>query len=269
MAITALHSASTGLSGLQTQIDVISNNLSNVNTTGFKSARVNFEDLMYQQKAQPGVENANGDQRPSGIEVGLGTRVANTQRNFSTGSPVKTGQALDFFIKGDGFFKVNIRQQDGTGIGYTRAGNFFKNAEGDLVLGNSNGPRLEPPINIPEDTTKISVSSDGIVRAHQPGQVQPQEVGQLELANFVNPAGLKGKGGNIYVETPASGPPINGTPGEGNFGTIKQNMLEGSNVDPVKELVDLIKTQRAFEFNSQSIKAADQALRTIGNLSRF
>jgi len=269
MAITALHSASTGLSALQKQIDVISNNLSNVNTTGFKNSRVNFEDLMYQEKAQPGVENANGDQRPSGIEVGLGTRVANTQRDFSTGNAVKTGQPLDLFIKGDGFFKVNIREQDGAGVGYTRSGNFFKNAEGDMVLGNSNGPRLEPPINIPEDTTRISVSSDGTVRAHLPGQVEPDEVGQIELANFVNPAGLKAKGGNVYVETLASGPPITGTPGEGSFGTIKQNMLEGSNVDPVKELVDLIKAQRAFEFNSQSIQAADQALQTIGNLSRF
>jgi len=268
MAITALHSASTGLSALQTQIDVISNNLSNVNTNGFKNSRVNFEDLMYQEKAQPGVENANGDQRPSGIEVGLGTRVANTQRDFSTGNPIKTGQPLDMFIKGDGFFKVNIRQQEGTGIGYTRSGNFFKNAEGDLVVGNSNGPRLEPPINIPEETTRINVSSDGTVQAYQPGQVEPDEVGQLELANFVNPAGLKAKGGNIYTETPASGPPINGTPGEGSFGTIKQNMVEGSNVDPVKELVDLIKAQRAFEFNSQSIQAADKTLQTIGNLSR-
>jgi flagellar basal-body rod protein FlgG len=269
MAITALHSASTGLSGLQTQIDVISNNLANVNTNGFKSQRVNFEDLMYQQKAQPGVENANGDQRPAGIEVGLGTRVANTQRNFSTGSPVQTGNDLDLFIEGDGFFQVQVRQQDGTGIGYTRSGNFFKNAEGDIVLGNSNGPRLEPPITVPDDATQISVTADGIVQAFVPGQVEPQEVGQIELANFVNPAGLKAKGGNIFVETPASGPPITGEPGESNFGTIKQNMLEGSNVDPVKELVDLIKAQRAFEFNSQSIQAADQALQVIGNLSRF
>jgi flagellar basal-body rod protein FlgG len=268
MAITALHSASTGLSGLQTKIDVISNNLANVNTTGFKSARVNFEDLMYQQKAQPGVENANGDQRPAGIEVGLGTRVANTQRNFSTGSPVKTGNDLDMFIEGDGFFQVQIREQDGTGIGYTRAGNFFKNSEGQIVLGNSNGPRLEPPINVPEDATDITVAADGTIEAVVPGQVQPEELGQLELANFVNPAGLKGEGGNIFTETPASGPPITGVPGESNFGTIKQNMLEGSNVDPVKELVGLIKAQRAFEFNSQSIQAADQVLQVIGNMSR-
>ena len=248
---------------------MISNNLSNVNTTAFKGSRVNFEDLVYQEKAQPGVENANGDQRPSGIEVGLGTRVSNTQRDFATGSPVKTGQPLDLFIKGDGFFKVDIMQEDGGGVGYTRAGNFFKNSEGDIVLGNSNGPRLQPPINIPEDTQRISVSADGTVQAFQQGQVEPTEVGQIELANFVNPAGLKAKGGNIYVETPASGPPIEGVPGEGTLGTIKQNTLEGSNVDPVKELVDLIKAQRAFEFNSQSIQAADQALQTIGNLSRF
>jgi flagellar basal-body rod protein FlgG len=266
MATTALHSASTGLSGLSTQIDVISNNLANVNTTGFKSARVNFEDLMYEQKEQPGVENANGDQRPAGIEIGLGTRVANTQRNFSTGSPTETGRDLDMFIKGEGFFQVALQ---GGQTGYTRAGNFFKNAEGDLVLGNSQGPRLEPQINIPEEATNVTVDSDGTVYAHMPDQVEPDEVGQIELANFVNPAGLEGKGDNIYTETAASGPPIEGVPGEANLGTVEQNMLESSNVDPVTELVDLIKAQRAFEFNSQSIQAADQALQVIGNLNRL
>jgi len=269
MAITALHSASTGLSGLQTQIDVISNNLSNVNTTGFKNSRVNFEDLMYQEKAQPGVENANGDQRPSGIEVGLGTRVANTQRDFSTGNAVKTGQPLDLFIKGDGFFKVNIREQDGAGVGYTRSGNFFKNAEGDMVLGNSNGPRLEPPINVPEEATGIEVTSDGRVFATMPGQPEPDEIGQIELRNFVNPSGLRAIGGNLFVESEASGPPIENVPGEAGAGTLKQGFLEGSNVDPVKELVQLIKSQRAFEMNSQSVKAADQALQVVSNLRQF
>jgi flagellar basal-body rod protein FlgG len=269
MAIVALHSAATGLSALSQSIDVIANNLANVNTTGFKSQRTNFEDLLYQEKAQPGVENANGDQRPAGIFVGLGTRISNTQLNFEVGSPVKTDQDLDVMIEGNGFFQVDILQEEGGGVGYTRAGNFFRNRDGDLVLGNSDGPRLADGINIPEDTTRLSISSDGTVSAFQSGAVEPTELGQIELANFVNPAGLKPIGGNVYVESPASGPPIIGAPGEGNFGTLMQGFLESSNVDPVRELVDLIKTQRAFEMNSQTIQAADEVLQVVGNLRRF
>ena len=270
MAITALHSASTGLSSLQTELDVISNNLANVNTTGFKRSRVNFEDLLYQEKAQPGVENANGDERPTGTFVGLGTRVSGTQLDFRPGDPVQTGRELDMTIEGEGFFQVDIPDQEGAGTGYTRAGNFFVNSEGDLVLGTKDGPRLtNPGINVPEDTTKVEITQDGTVFAFQPGEVQPAELGQVELASFVNKQGLKPIGGNLYVETDASGPPIEGVPGEGQFGTILQGHLEGSNVKPVKELVSLIKTQRAFQMNSQSIKAADQALQTVSNLRRF
>jgi flagellar basal-body rod protein FlgG len=268
MAVTALHSASNGLSALATSLDVIANNLANVNTTGFKSSRVNFEDLIYQQKKQPGIENANGDQRPAGLYVGLGVRVSNTQFDFQLGAPVPTDRPLDFYIEGDGFFQVDILEEQGTGIGYTRAGNFFRNRDGDVVLGNSDGPRLEPNINIPEDTVSINVSSDGTIFVFQAGEPEPAAVGQIELANFVNPPGLKPIGGNIFVETAASGPPIVGVPGEGNFGTILQNFLEGSNVDPVKELVSLIKTQRAFEMNSKTIQAADETLQVIGNLRR-
>ena len=269
MAITALHSASTGLSALSTSLDVIANNLANVNTTGFKSARVNFDDLLYQEKAQPGVENVNGDQRPAGLYVGLGVKVANTQVNFSDlGAPVPTNQPLDLYIEGDGFFQVDILEEDGTGVGYSRAGQFFRNSEGDVVLGNSEGPRLIPPINIPVEVERVEISSDGTLYGFTSGQPEPQELGQIELAKFVNAPGLEPQGSNVYTETAASGPPIVGEPGEGNFGTLLQGYLEGSNVDPVKELVQLIKTQRAFEMNSQTIQAADETLQAIGRLRR-
>ena len=266
MAATALHTAATGLNALSTKIDVISNNIANVNTTGFKSSRVNFQDLFYQELAQPGVENANGDQRPTGIQVGLGVRVANTDRQFMQGAAINTGNQLDLMIDGNGFFAVDILEEEGGGIGFTRAGNFFVNSDGEMVLGNSDGPRLEPPIEIPPETRSVQVTADGQVFVTLPDDPEPQNVGEIELANFINPKGLRAIGGNIYVETEASGPPIEAVPGEDGVGTIVQNFLEGSNVDPVKELVELIKSQRAFEMNSQSIQAADQALQVVANL---
>ncbi|MEZ6190166.1 MAG: flagellar basal-body rod protein FlgG [Phycisphaerales bacterium] len=269
MAITALHSAATGLSSLSMSLDVTANNLANANTVGFKASRSNFEDLLYLQKAQPGVENAIGDMRPAGIQVGLGTRMSNTQADFTTGSPQITGQDFDMMIQGDGFFKVAILPDQGGGFGYTRAGNFFRNNEGDLVLGNSNGPRLDPAINVPEGITQVTISQDGVISGVLPGGVEPTELGQLQIATFVNRAGLESIGGNIFTETVASGAAIEGAPGEGTLGTIQHKALESSNVDPVIELISLIKTQRAFEMNSQTIKAADEALQVIGNLSRF
>jgi flagellar basal-body rod protein FlgG len=269
MAVLALHSAATGLNALSTEIDVVANNLANVNTVGFKGSRVNFEDLIYQHREQPGLENANGDQRPAGLQVGLGTRVSNTQLNLEQGSPNATGRELDITIEGNGFLQVDILEEQGTGIGYTRAGNLFTNGEGELVLGNSDGPRVEPGITIPPDASSVSINSSGIVSVMLPDAVDPQEVGQIELATFVNPSGLSAIGGNVYVETVASGPAITGTPGEGQFGTILQGFVESSNVDPVKELVSLIKSQRAFELNSQTIQAADQIMQVVGNLRRF
>ncbi len=266
MATVALHSAATGLSALSTNIDVIANNLANSNTTGFKSQRVNFEDLLYQELAQPGVENANGDQRPAGIFVGLGVRVANTDRNFEVGSPINTQRPLDIMVDGDGFFSVDIIQDEGTGIGYTRAGNFLINSDGELVLGNGDGPRLVPPITLPLNATDVTISSDGIVTALVEGE--SVEVGQIEISDFVNPNGLRSIGGNIYVETEASGPPIEGVPGQEGRGMILQGFLESSNVDPVQELVDLIKAQRAFEMNSQVVEAADESLQVVANLGR-
>lgn len=267
MAIVALHSAASGLSALSTNLDIIANNLANVNTNGFKGTRANFEDLLYQEKQQAGVENANGDQRPAGLYVGLGTRISNTQYDQTQGSAIATGRDIDFMIDGKGFFKVSTLESVGNGTAYTRAGNFFVNKDGSLVLGNSDGPLLNPPITVPENAT-VSVSSDGVVYAMAATDTAPTQVGQISLVNFVNPAGLKSVGGNLYVETGASGTPIEGNPGSGNFGSIKGGFLESSNVDPVKELITLIKTQRAFEMNSQSIRAADETLQVVSNLRR-
>ena len=268
MATLALQSAATGLNALATELDIISNNLANANTTAFKSQRANFEDLMYQQKKQPGVENANGDRTPAGLQVGLGTQVSNTQFDFSVGSARPTGRPLDIYIEGDGFLEVGILSEQGGGVGYTRAGNLFSNEDGDLVVGNSQGPLLEPAVNIPPGSTGISISADGTVSVIADGDTDATEVGQLAFSTFVNREGLKSIGGNVYVETAASGPPIQGTPGEGGFGTVLQGHLENSNVNPVTELVGLIRTQRAFEMNSQSIEAADEVMQTVGQLGR-
>lgn len=266
MSVTALHTAATGLSALSTQLDVIANNLANANNMGFKRSRVNFEDLLYQEKAQPGVENANEDQRPMGIFVGLGTRVAGTQLDFTQGSLIQTGEQLDMAIEGRGFFRVQL--EDGE-IGYTRSGNFTTNSDGEIVLANSDGRRLDPGIDIPQDAEQIDISSDGRVFAKLAGQVNLQEIAQIQLATFINPTGLEQIGGNLFVESTASGPEIVGNPGENSLGNIEQGHLEASNANPVTELITLIETQRAFEMNSQSIQAADESLQVITNLRRF
>ncbi len=267
MALLALHSAATGLNALSTELDVTANNLANVNTTGFKAQRVNFEDLLYQHKRQPGVENALGDRTPAGLQVGLGVQVSNTQYNFAQGSAIDTGRPLDIYIEGDGFLEVDVLTEDGGGIGYTRAGNLFANRDGDLVLGNSQGPRLVPGITLPAERRAVGIGADGTVSVTlEDGTIS--NVGQIPLATFVNKEGLKSIGGNIFVETEASGPPIEGNPGEGSLGTLLNGHLETSNVDPVNELVSLIKTQRAFEMNSQTIQAADEVMQVVGNLRR-
>lgn len=269
MAIIALHSASTGLSALSTALDVIANNLANANTDGFKSSRANFQDLLYAEKAQPGTENANGDQRPTGLFVGLGTKISGTQTNFSQGPAQNTNMPLDLMIEGEGFFQVQVEDSLGEGIAYTRAGNFVRNAEGEIVLATDQGRRLLPNIQIPADATGISISSDGIVSVTVAGETEPQQLETIQLATFINPAGLRPVGENLFIPSAASGEPIVGDPLEDGRGGIRQGFLEGSNVDPVVELVNLIKTQRAFELNSQSVQAADEALQTIGRLRRF
>jgi flagellar basal-body rod protein FlgG len=268
MANIALQSAATGLSALNTKLDVISNNLANVNTTGFKASRANFQDLLYIERAQPGVENTTGDKTPTGLYVGLGVRVSGTQQTFEQGTLINTGNPLDVAIEGLGFFKVKVEDGLGGGVAYTRAGNFVINSEGDMVLANDQGRRLEPGITIPADAESVRVSPDGRVLVMQPGNTEATEVGQIQLAAFINPAGLKQVGGNLWIETAASGPPLEGNPGEDSRGTLKQNFLEGSNVDPTAELIEMIRTQRAFEMNSNSIRAADDTLRAIAQLRR-
>lgn len=269
MAVSALHSASTGLSALSTELDVLANNLANVNNTGFKRSRVNFEDLLYQVKEQPGIENDQGAKRPMGTIVGLGTRVSGTQLDFTQGSLVPAPDGFNWAIDGPGFFQVEVGDLTGSGFAYTRTGEFFVNSDNEIVLGNSDGRRLEPGIIVPDDATDISIGVDGRIYATVPTEVDPQELGQVELVRFVNMAGLRQIGGDLFVETNASGPFIAGVPGEAGFGTIKDGFLEASNVDPVRELVDLIKTQRAFEMNSQTIQAADETLQVVSNLRRF
>jgi len=266
MAIIALNSAATGLTALSTQLDVISNNLANANNNGFKGSRVNFEDLIYQYQQVPGTKNDQGDTRPTGVAVGLGTKISGTQLDMSQGSPVTTGRQLDVCINGTGFFQVKVLPSQGNGLAYTRTGNFFVNQNNQLVLNSEDGYLLSPAIQIPTNTTDITITQDGRVMATVAGTTAQTQAGQIQLANFPNSQGLLQIGGNLYQQTDASGPPTLADPGQPGLGTLQQGAVEASNVDPVSELVDLIKTQRTFELNSQSIQAADQMLQTIGNL---
>jgi flagellar basal-body rod protein FlgG len=269
MAIIALHSAATGLSAQSTALDVIANNLANSNTTGFRASRVNFQDLLYQELLIPGAENAGGQRRPTGLAIGLGTKVSGTQLDTRAGSAQETGRQLDLLIDGEGLFQVEIEDTVGDGIGYTRAGNFSLNEDGEIVLANDPGRRLLPNITIPADALQIAVGTDGVVSVELPGQVDPTVVGTIELATFVNPAGLRQIGENLFIPSAASGDPSTGDPGQDGRGLLRQGFLEGSNVDPVTELVNLVKTQRAFEFDSQAFQAADEAIQQLVNLRRF
>ncbi len=269
MAVIALQSAASGLSALNTQLDVIANNLANVNTAGFKASRANFQDLMYIERAQPGTENAFGDQRPTGLYVGMGVKVSGTQVTFEQGAPLTTERELDLMIDGNGFFRVGVEDSLGPdGVAYTRAGNFTLNSDGEIVLANDQGRRLEPTIQIAEDAISVTINADGRVFELAEGDTEPQEIGQIEIATFVNPAGLKQVGENLFVPTAASGPEILGNPGEENRGSILQGFLENSNVDPTRELIEMIRTQRAFEMNSNTIRAADETLRSVAQLRR-
>ncbi len=266
MSILAMHTASTGLHALTTQIDVIANNLANVNTHGFKRSRANFEDLLYQKEEIAGKENSLGDITPAGTYIGLGSRISNTQLVFTQGSPIKTGSPTDMTISGDGFFQVEYFDDVGGGVAYTRAGNFVLNRDRELVLANSDGYRLDPNVTIPDDATDITIGSDGTIRALLPGETIPEEVGQVSLYRFPNPGGLEQAGMNLFIITDASGQPEEATPGEDGAGTIIGGFLESSNVDAVTELINLIKAQRAFELNSQVITTGNEMLQTITRL---
>lgn len=268
MALTALYAASSGMKALDTKLDVLANNLANINTNGFKRSRTNFEDLLYQTKREPGLLNSDREPIPHGIQVGLGAAVSGTQIDFKVGSVDPTGGQFDLMIEGAGFFQVRTIEDGTEIIAYTRAGNFSVNANGNLVLSNSEGAVLEPSISIPPDVQAVSISANGEVSVRQSGDTTFSSIGQIQLARFVNREGLKQIGQNLYGETDASGPPFPGTPNEDGLGAIRQGFLEQSNVDPVRELIDLIQTQRGFELNSQVIRAADEALRTVSNLRR-
>lgn len=270
MSLAAMHAAATGMEALDTKLNVVANNLANINTVGFKKSRVNFEDLLYQTLREPGMRDYEDRPVPHGIQVGLGVRVSGTQLDFSPGPIDPTDRKLDLAIGGEGFFQVRTVYNGEELVAYTRAGNFVRNADGDLVLANSEGSILDPPINIPDNVPEsgIVIANNGRVAVRQEGASQLMEVGQIELARFVNPEGLLSIGKNLYIETDASGMPITGNPLEDGLGDLMQGLLEGSNVNPVRELVDLIFTQRGFELNSQSIKSADEALRVVSNLKR-
>jgi flagellar basal-body rod protein FlgG len=268
MSIQALYTAATGMESLQQKLDVIANNLANVNTTAFKQDRANFEDLFYRNEVLPGLQDSSGNYTPTGIAFGTGARVESTQSDFRQGSFQQTGNQLDVAIEGNGFFQVTDPVTSSTL--YTRAGNFSVNANGQLVMGSATvGRLLEPAITIPSDTTQISISSQGIVSVRQANNPQQQQVGTIQLARFVNPQGLLKVGDNLYQLTDASGPAQQAQPGTTGMGTLQQNVLEASNVEPVQQLIDLITTQRSFELNSQAINAGDQILQAIANLRRL
>ncbi len=266
MSLQALHASATGMEAYQFKLDNIANNLANAGTTAFKRQRVNFEDLYYQQYKPPGVQDLQGATTPTGIALGLGTRVQSTAVDHSQGSFLETKQQYDLAIRGEGFFQV----QDPNETLYTRAGNFSVNDQGELVMQSADiGRRIQPTISIPSTATEVLISSEGVVSVFEPGQSTPTNVGQLETARFVNPQGLIQRGENLYAVSAASGPPQTGTAGTEGRGSLLQGFLEASNVEPVRELVDLIKTQRNFELNSQVIQAADQTLQLVANLRRF
>ena len=267
MSVQTLYTAATGMQSLETKLDVIANNLANVNTTAFKKGRANFEDLFYRQIKLPGFQDSQGQITPTGIAVGLGSRVSSTQTDFTQGAFQQTSSELDIAIEGKGFFQVT--NTDGNPV-YTRAGNFSVNANGQLVLGSAqNGHVLEPSITIPPDTIGVVIGSDGTVQVQQAGQTNLSTQGSIQLAQFINPEGLLKLGENLYGATDASGQPSIGTPGQQGVGVLRQNALEASNVEPVQELIDLITTQRAFELNSQAVQAGDQVLQLVANLRRF
>lgn len=268
MSISAMYAASTAMKALDTKISVVANNLANINTTAFKASRTNFEDLFYQIRREPGVKDFNDNATPHGIQVGLGVNVSGTQLNFEKGGIDQTARKLDLTIDGEGFFQVRTFYNGQEVTAYTRAGNLVRNANGELVLANSVGSYLEPGITIPEDASEesLAIGQDGVVSVVTQGGANRQEIGQIELARFVNPEGLKQIGKNLYIETDASGQPVTGNPLQEGLGGLMSGALEQSNVNPVRELVDLILTQRAFEMNSRSIESADEALRVISNI---
>lgn len=256
MSFGALHVARTGLDAQGFRMQVIANNLANVNTTGFKRDRANFETLGYQMMTQAGASSSAENRYATGLNLGTGVQLGGTARIDTQGTLNSTGNALDMAIEGAGFFQVLM--PDGR-TGYTRAGNFTMSADGTIVT--ADGKPLQPSIQIPEGATGVSIGADGTVSATVPGQAEATELGRIEVARFVNPSGLQAIGDNILLETAASGAPQVGAAGEEGRGILRAGMLEGSNVNVVEELVDMIETQRAYEVNSKMIQATDEMMK--------
>lgn len=256
----ALWIAKTGLDAQQTRMSVVSNNLANTNTTGFKQDRASFEDLLYQQVRQPGGSSSAQTQLPTGLQIGTGVRVVATAKNFEQGSQQQTGRALDVMVNGRGFFEVQM--PDGTSA-YTRDGSFKINQDGELVT--NSGYPVQPGIQVPEGAQSLSIGSDGTISVQMAGEAAAVEIGALTLTDFINPAGLQARGENLFLETTASGPAQNGNPGLNGLGNVVQGALEGSNVNVVEDLVSMIETQRAYEMNAKAISTTDSMLGYLNN----
>ena len=261
--IRSLWTSATGMQAQELNIDVIANNLANVNTSGFKKSRAEFQDLLYESMRAAGAASSQNTIVPTGIQLGHGTRPAAVQKMFNQGDFQNTTNELDWAIEGDGFFQIEIPNGD---TSYSRAGEFKLDADGRIV--NPDGFPLVPELSIPSDTISISVGMDGTVSIVQAGDATPTEIGTIQLARFVNPAGLRSLGKNLYVPTEASGTEITGTPGVNGFGTIAQGFLEMSNVSVVDEMVSMITAQRAYETNSKVIQTANEMLQMANNLKR-
>ena len=258
----SLYIAATGMNAQQAQMDVISNNLSNVSTTGFKGSRAVFQDLIYQTLRQPGANSTQQTELPSGLQVGTGVQQVATERLYTQGNMQQTGNSKDVAINGNGFFQVQM--PDGT-TAYTRDGSFQTNAQGQLVT--SSGYPVMPQITVPQNATSLTIGTDGTVSIKVAGATNSQTIGTIQLATFINPAGLESKGENLMEETTSSGAPNVTTPGLNGAGTLNQGYLEASNVNVVQELVNMIETQRAYEINSKAVQTSDQMLQTLSQMS--
>jgi flagellar basal-body rod protein FlgG len=259
--IRSLSIAKTGLDAQQTQLDVVANNLANVGTTGFKRSRAVFEDLMYQNMRQSGGQTSDQTRLPSGLQLGTGVRIVATERIHIQGNPTKTENSKDVAINGDGFFQVLM--PDGS-TAYTRDGSFQTDADGQLVT--ASGFLIQPAITLPQNATSMTIGRDGTVSVVQPGNTASVQIGQIQLATFMNSAGLQSMGENLYVETDASGGANQTAPGQNGGGILAQGYVESSNVNVVEELVNMIQTQRAYEINSKAVQTSDQMLARLAQL---
>lgn len=261
--IRALWTAASGMQAQQLNIDVVSNNLANVNTAGFKKSRADFQDLMYQNMKTTGAPSTNTTQVPSGIQIGLGAKAAAVTKIFTEGNITQTGNELDMAIEGDGFFQIQM--PDGS-TAYSRAGAFKRDDQGRVVT--SDGYPLIPEIVVPSNATSISIGNDGTVAVMQAGQTTPTNIGNIQLATFSNPSGLSAMGRNLFQESASSGNATTGTPGQNGIGTVAQGFIEMSNVSVMEEMVNMIVSQRAYEINSKAVQAADEMLQQANNLKR-